>query len=130
MERELLNYFDNDPLRVDVFIKKYALKDEKGDIVEKTPTEFFRRLAKAIASVEKDKEYWEEKFYYILKDFKFVPAGRILFGAGNNYVPKNTLLNCYVIPIKEDSIEGIYDCAKEMARTYSWGGGVGTDISI
>jgi ribonucleoside-diphosphate reductase alpha chain len=130
MERELLNYFDNDPLRVDVFIKKYALKDERGDIVEKTPMEFFRRIAKAIASVEKDKEHWEEKFYYILKDFKFVPAGRILFGAGNNYIPKNTLLNCYVIPIKEDSIEGIYDCAKEMARTYSWGGGVGTDISI
>jgi len=130
MEKEILRYFDNDPLRTDVFIKKYALKDENGNVIEKTPKDLFRRIAKAIASVEKDKEYWEEKFYYILDDFKFVPAGRILFGAGNYLIPKNTLLNCYVVPIKEDSIEGIYDCAKEMARTYSWGGGVGTDISI
>lgn len=125
-----MTYFDNDTLRADVFIKKYALKDEKGNLLEETPNEFFRRIAKSIASIEKDKEYWEERFYYILDDFKFVPAGRILFGAGNYIIPKNTLLNCYVIPIKEDSIEGIYDCAKEMARTYSWGGGCGTDISI
>ncbi len=125
-----MRYFDNDELRANVFIKKYALKDEKGNLIEKTPQEFFRRIAKAIASVEKDRDYWEEKFYYILDEFKFVPAGRILFGAGNYFVPKNTLLNCYVVPIKEDSIEGIYECAKEMARTYSWGGGVGTDISI
>ncbi|MFZ8848428.1 MAG: ribonucleotide reductase N-terminal alpha domain-containing protein, partial [Minisyncoccia bacterium] len=62
----------------EIFFKKYALKDEKGNIIEQTPEESFRRIAKAIASVEKDKEYWEEKFYYILKDFKFVPAGRIL----------------------------------------------------
>lgn len=107
MEKELLHYFDNDPLRVDVFIKKYALKDENGNVIEKTPKDFFRRIAKAVASVEKDMEYWEEKFYYILDDFKFVPAGRILFGAGNYLIPKNTLLNCYVIPIKEDSIEAI-----------------------
>ncbi len=125
-----MKYFDNDELRVDVFIKKYALKDEEGNLIEKTPQQFFRRIAKAIASIEKDRDYWEGKFYYILDEFKFVPAGRILFGAGNYFVPKNTLLNCYVVPIKEDSIEGIYECAKEMARTYSWGGGVGTDISI
>ncbi len=130
MEKEILNYFQNDILRADVFIKKYALKDESGSLLETKIEQFFTRIAKAIAQVEKDREYWEDKFYYILDDFKFVPGGRILFGAGNYTIPKNTLLNCFVIPIKEDTIEGIYDCAKEMARTYSWGGGVGTDISI
>ena len=41
-----------------------------------------------------------------------------------------TALNCYVIPVKDDSIESIFEWMKEAARTYSLGGGVGTDISI
>ena len=46
-----------------------------------------------------------------------------MFGAGAKR--RATLLNCYVLPIKEDSIEGIFDWCKEAARTYSFGGGVG-----
>ncbi len=128
--KEVLSVFDNDELRASVFARKYALKDERGNLIERTPEDMWRRVAKAISSVEEDKDYWYQRFYEILEDFRFVPAGRILFGAGNTYIPKSTLLNCFVNPIKEDSIEGIYECAKEMARTYSWGGGVGTDISI
>ena len=57
-----------------------------------------------------------------------MPGGRILFGAGQ---PRRaTLLNCYFFKIKEDSIEAIFDWCKEAARTYSFGGGVGTDISV
>ena len=51
----------------------------------------------------------------------------MLFGAGQTR--KSTLLNCYFFKIKEDSIEAIFDWCKEAARTYSFGGGVGTDIS-
>ena len=63
-----------------------------------------------------------------MENFRFIPGGRILFGAGQKR--RSTLLNCYFIPIKEDSIEGIFEWCKEAARTYSFGGGVGTDISI
>jgi len=89
-------------------------------------------VAKAISSVEQTEEKrqeWYEKFYWLLEDFRMVPGGRIMFGAGQEQ-RKATLLNCYVLPIKGDSIEDIYDTMKEMARTYSFGGGVGIDISV
>jgi ribonucleoside-diphosphate reductase alpha chain len=128
---ETVEFFEGDELRVRVFLDKYALRDLDGQIVERTPLEMWKRVAREISSVEatdgKRKE-WREKFYWLLKDFKFIPGGRIMFGAGQ---PRRaTLLNCYVIPIKEDSIEGIFEWCKEAARTYSFGGGVGTDISV
>ncbi len=127
---ETLKAFGGDELRARVFYEKYALRDLNGKHVEKTPQEMWRRVAKELANVEEEgkRKEWEEKFYWLMKDFKFIPGGRILFGAGNPR--RTTLLNCYVIPIREDSIEGIFDAAKEMARTYSFGGGVGIDISI
>lgn len=131
LPEETLKFFNNDELRARVFIDKYALKDEKGNVLEKTPVEMWKRIAREISSVEKPekRKEWYEKFYYLLEDFKFIPGGRIMFGAGN-LKRKVTLLNCYVIPIKDDSLEAIWNCAREMARTYSYGGGVGTDISI
>ena len=88
-------------------------------------------MARELASVEVNDEKrneWTEKFYWLLDDFKFVPGGRIMFGAGQPR--RSTLLNCYFFKIREDSIEGIFDWCKEAARTYSFGGGVGTDISL
>ena len=77
---------------------------------------------------EARKGEWTEKFNWLMQDFRFIPGGRIMFRAGAKR--KATLLNCYVIPIREDSIEAIFDWCKESARTYSYGGGVGGDISI
>ncbi|MBI2487724.1 MAG: adenosylcobalamin-dependent ribonucleoside-diphosphate reductase [Deltaproteobacteria bacterium] len=128
---ETINAFGGDDLRARVFYEKYALRDETGKIVEKTPEEMWRRVAREIASPEKTqklKKEWEENFYWLLSDFRFIPGGRILFGAGQKR--RATLLNCYYMPIKEDSIEAIFEWCKEAARTYSFGGGVGTDISI
>ena len=66
----------------------------------------------------------------LMKDKKILPAGRILAGRGLHKEGKKiTLSNCYVLPQIQDNIESIFDTAKEMARTYSWGGGVGIDIS-
>ena len=60
----------------------------------------------------------------------FCPAGRILYGAGSKGKFKATTSNCFISPSpKSDSIEGIFDLAKEMAKTFSYGGGVGTTIS-
>ena len=128
---ETIEAFGGDELRARVFYEKYALRDKSGQIIEKTPSDLWRRVAREIASPEKNKklrEEWEEKFYNLLSDFRFIPGGRILFGAGQER--RATLLNCYFMPIKEDSIEGIFEWCKEAARTYSFGGGVGTDISI
>jgi ribonucleoside-diphosphate reductase alpha chain len=123
--------FGGDELRARVFYEKYALRDKAGRIVELTPEDMWHRVAREIASPEKTKELkkeWEDNYYWLLSNFKFIPGGRILFGAGQNR--RATLLNCYYMPIKEDSIEGIFEWCKEAARTYSFGGGVGTDISI
>ncbi|MEM4311045.1 MAG: adenosylcobalamin-dependent ribonucleoside-diphosphate reductase [Nitrososphaerales archaeon] len=131
LPKETLDFFKGDELRARVFYEKYALRDERGNIVESLPPQMWRRVAREIASVEINDEKrreWEEKFYWLLEDFRFIPGGRILFGAGQKR--RATLLNCYFIPIKEDSIEGIFDWCKEAARTYSFGGGVGVDISI
>ena len=130
LPKETVEFFEGDELRVRVFLDKYALRDLDGRVVERTPVEMWKRVAREIASVERSPELqreWGERFYWLLEDFRFIPGGRILFGAGQ---PRRaTLLNCYVIPIKEDSIEGIFEWCKEAARTYSLGGGVGTDIS-
>ena len=128
---ETIKAFGGDDLRARVFYEKYALRDEAARIVEKTPEDMWRRVAREIASPEKTqklKKEWEENFYWLLSDFRFIPGGRILFGAGQKR--RATLLNCYFMPIKEDSIESIFEWCKEAARTYSFGGGVGTDISI
>lgn len=66
----------------------------------------------------------------LIKDKKFLFGGRILANRGlENVGRKISLSNCYVIAPPEDNIESIFDCAKKLARTYSYGGGCGVDIS-
>ncbi len=131
LPKETLEYFDGDEIRARVFYEKYALKDLNDNILENTPLEMWDRIAREMANVEatdEKRKEWNEKFKWLLYDFKFIPGGRIMFGAGQPR--KATLLNCYVVGIRDDSLESIFDWCKEAARTYSFGGGVGTDISI
>ncbi|HEY7473075.1 MAG TPA: adenosylcobalamin-dependent ribonucleoside-diphosphate reductase [Gemmatimonadota bacterium] len=112
-------------LAADVLRNKYLAPGEVG------PLDLWERVARALASVEEDSDYWYEEFFGILFDFKFVPGGRVMHGAGRaDARRKPTLSNCYVIPITEDSLEGIYGCLAESAMVYRTGGGVGTDLSI
>jgi len=130
LPKETLEAFGGDELRARVFYEKYALRDVSGKQVETTPKQLWQRVSRELASVEANdvkRKEWTEKFFWLLDDFKFVPGGRIMFGAGQPR--RSTLLNCYFFKIREDSIEGIFDWCKEAARTYSFGGGVGTDIS-
>lgn len=117
-------------LRQKVFFDRYALKDKEGKRIEDTPNEMWKRVADSIAEVEnspaKQKE-WSEKFYDALEDFKFVPAGRILTGAGAKV--DLTFYNCYVIPSPDDSRSGIFDSVKTMVEIMSRGGGVGVNLS-
>lgn len=66
----------------------------------------------------------------LIKEKKFIFGGRILANRGLNKAGKKiTLSNCYVIPEPEDNLESIFDCAAKLARTYSYGGGCGVDVS-
>lgn len=116
-------------IRQTVFLDRYALKDEKGSPIEKSPEEMWRRVAHAIAKVEptKKRSYWEEQFYNAMVDFKFVPGGRILSGAGTGY--KVTFYNCFVIPSPHDSRGGILKTLGQMVEIMSRGGGVGINLS-
>ncbi len=119
-------YRDND-LAVDVFRSKYVAPGEAG------PLDMWDRVAWAVSSVENPelREEWYNRFMDLLIDFKFVPGGRVMHGAGRDDARrKPTLSNCYVIPIEEDSLEGIYRCLWESAAVYRSGGGVGTDLSV
>src|SRR5215213_1439264 len=99
-----------------VFLDRYSLKDEAGKPVEKTPEEMLKRVAKAAAGVEKksDRKKWEKIFYSALEDFKYIPGGRILSGAGTGY--NVTFYNCFVIPSPADSRGGILDTLKQMVE--------------
>jgi len=96
---------------IDMVLKNKYCKDN-----EKTYEDVINRIIKETNITDKDQ-------IELLKSGKFIPAGSILAGA-------NSYSNCYTVPIKRDSIENIFDCLKEMARTFSFRGGVGTDLTV
>ncbi|WP_119461437.1 adenosylcobalamin-dependent ribonucleoside-diphosphate reductase [Rhodospirillaceae bacterium SYSU D60014] len=106
---------------------KYRLKALDGAAVDKTIEDSWRRVASALAEPEKDQALWSERFYEALKDFKFLPAGRILAGAGSG---RNvTLFNCFVMGTVPDDMSGIFEHLREAALTMQQGGGIGYDFS-
>ena len=120
-----------------VWEDRYALKNESGERVEETIEETWVRMAVAIA----DSEDEAVKFGNILEDFKFVPGGRVLAGAGAG--TEQTFYNCYVIPVEpkpstlafkegigNDSREAIFDTIATMVDIMSRGGGVGINWSV
>ena len=120
------NYYPDDTLGSDVLKNKYLAPGEEH------PYQMWERQSKALASVEKtkaDKDKWQSKFYSILEDFRFVPGGRIMHGAGREDIT-TTLNNCYVVAVKDDSIKSIYNTIIEEALTYKYGGGCGHDLSL
>jgi ribonucleoside-diphosphate reductase alpha chain len=125
------DYLNGFELTRNIYEKKYYLKDEEGNCIEKSPEQVFARLAAFIAAVEETEELqrtWAVKFYKALYGGRFLPGGRVIAGAGDLYRLK-TLANCFVTLIEGDNIESIYKAAYECARTYSYGGGIGVDIS-
>ena len=120
-----------------VFEDRYALKDrDTGKRVEDNVEQMWARVAHAIADTREE----EADFGQVLRDFKFVPAGRILTGAGAD--TEQTFYNCYVIPVEpkpstlaanpsvgRDSREAIFDTIATMVDIMSRGGGVGINWS-
>lgn len=124
--RRTLSSFRGDEIAASVFLKKYALRDADGEALELTLDESKNRWAAAIAQGEemfpgerKSASYFRELYEH------FLPAGRQMFALGNKNVSNITYTNCYVTQIEDDSIEGIYGAAQKLARTFSYGGGIG-----
>ena len=115
------------PIAEQIWDMKYRLKEADGTALDGTVEDTWRRIARALASVEKDQAYWEERFYHALEDFQFLPAGRITAGAGTGRAV--TLFNCFVMGTIPDTMGGIFDALKEAALTMQQGGGIGYDFS-
>ena len=100
---------------------KYRYEDEE------TIADSWRRVAATLASVEQDPEHWTGEFLDALADFRFLPAGRILAGAGTGRAV--TLFNCFVMGTVPDDMSGIFEALREAALTMQQGGGIGYDFS-
>ena len=115
------------PIAEQIWDMKYRLKAVDGTAIDGTVEDTWRRIARALASVEVEPEVWEPRFYAALEDFKYLPAGRITAGAGTGRAV--TLFNCFVMGTVPDSMGGIFDMLKEAALTMQQGGGIGYDFS-
>lgn len=101
---------ESNKLGIDIWHNKYQHNNETFD-------EWLKRVSGGNKDVED-----------LIVEKKFLPGGRILSNRGVTD-SKVTYSNCYVISPPEDNIESIYDCCKNLARTFSYGGGCGIDIS-
>ena len=117
----------DNPIASWVWDAKYRFKNPAGEPLDKCAEDTWRRVATALAAPEADQDLWSDKFYQALEGFRFLPAGRILAGAGTGR--DVTLFNCFVMGTIPDSLEGIFQHLKEAAQTMQQGGGIGYDFS-
>jgi ribonucleoside-diphosphate reductase alpha chain len=115
------------PISRQIWDAKYRLKGGNGTPIDRTIEDTWRRVARALAAVETDPAAWEPRFYAALEDFRFLPAGRILSGAGSDR--RVTLFNCFVMGDVEDDLGSIFQHLREAALTMQQGGGIGYDFS-
>ncbi|MDH7494107.1 MAG: adenosylcobalamin-dependent ribonucleoside-diphosphate reductase [Candidatus Saccharicenans sp.] len=106
---------------------RYFMKNEKGELLDKKPSDLFRRVADYIASAENkpaERQKWADKFFEVMMARDFLPNSPTLTGAGRDMC----LSACFVLPI-EDSMESIFETVKNAALVHKEGGGTGFDFS-
>ncbi|WP_417496715.1 adenosylcobalamin-dependent ribonucleoside-diphosphate reductase [Maricaulis sp.] len=115
-------------ISTDIWDMKYRFKSGESGVVDATIEDSWERIAKALSRCEgKKAARWKREFRSALQDFRFLPAGRIISGAGTG---RNvTLFNCFVMGTIPDSLPGIFDMLREAALTMQQGGGIGYDFS-
>jgi ribonucleotide reductase alpha subunit len=129
--KDSISYFNGDELAAGIFVGKYALRDEDGNILESIPDQMHRRLAKEFARIEANypNPLTEEEIYNLFKNFEFViPQGSPMSAIGNDYQIQS-VSNCFVIDSPKDSYSGILKTDQEQAQIMKRRGGVGFDIS-
>ena len=119
-----LGFADN---AIRVMEKRYLIRNEEGQLIE-TPKTMFRRVARALAEVERrygandaQVKDWEEKFYTVLSHFEFTPAGRTVTNAG---APTRVIASCIVLHFK-DSMDGIFSRLRDASLLQQAGSGLG-----
>ena len=115
------------PISQQIWDMKYRLKTADGQPVDGVMEDTWRRVARDLARPERDPVLWEQRFYDAMTGFRFLPAGRILSGAGSGR--RVTLFNCFVMGDIPDDMGGIFQQLKEAALTMQQGGGIGYDFS-
>lgn len=107
---------------------RYYLRDEEGNLLETEPYQMYRRVAFAIAQAEGFEHCaeWSDKFYFLMKENKFLPNTPTLINAGKE--KPGCFSACFVLPV-EDSMEGIFEAVKKAAIIMKAGGGVGFNFS-
>lgn len=119
------------PISEDIWDRKYRLKAPDGSPREATLGDTMQRVAEAAASREKGggriRKQWAARYAEALSSLEFLPAGRILAGAGTDRAV--TLFNCFVMGPVPDDLSGIFEAVRESALTLQSGGGIGQDFS-
>ncbi len=105
---------------------KYRFRDAAGQADADLDATWWR-VARALAAPERDPGRWAERFHEALSGFKFLPAGRVIAGAGTGRTV--TLFNCFVMGTIPDDMSGIFENLREAALTMQQGGGIGHDFS-
>lgn len=147
MTQELLDYFNGDELAASVWEKKYALRDKEENIIESSPDDMHKRLAKGFFEIEekynkkidhskkellseygKNRNITEQDIYEFFKNFKYIiPGGSVMYGLGQS--KPVSLSNCFVTDSPKDSMIGIFKTCAEQASLFKRRGGDGYDIS-
>ena len=117
------------PLSQHIWDLKYRFRSGDGSPVDGTLADTWGRVARAAAEAEKagTRKQWATRFEQAMADFAFLPAGRILAGAGTGR--QVTLFNCFVLGTIEDDMASIFQNVKDAALTMQQGGGIGHDFS-
>ncbi len=123
--------FEIAPIAQQVWDSKYRFRNTEAGLEDHTVAGTWARIAKAAATNEsggvKLQAEWSSRFEQAMSDFSFLPAGRIIAGAGTQR--DVTLFNCFVMGTIADDLGSIFDNVKEAARTMQLGGGIGHDFS-
>ncbi len=120
------------PAALDIWDKKYRLKDRQGVPIDRNVDDTWRRIARALAEVESTpalREKWYERFFWALRHGA-IPAGRITSNAGaEQYKPSTSTINCTVSGTIHDSMDDILSKVHEAGLTLKAGCGIGYDFS-
>ena len=114
------------PVSQRIWDMKYRFREPSGRM-DADLNGTWQRVAEALAAAEKDPALWTPRFREALEGFKFLPAGRVIAGAGTGRTV--TLFNCFVMGTIGDDMASIFDNVKEAALTMQQGGGIGHDFS-
>ncbi len=117
------------PISQQIWDMKYRLKGPDNEPLDATIPDTWKRIARALAEAEapESRDAWTARFAEALEGFRFLPAGRIIAGAGTGR--RVTLFNCFVMGTVPDDMSGIFEHLREAALTMQQGGGIGYDFS-